>query len=54
MTTEQNTHLDALLAAWREHEENKDRCANFDELLDSRDRLAVARRAARHTVALAS
>lgn len=54
MTTKQNSNLHLLLAAWRDHQENKERGAAVAELMDSRDRLDTARRETQSDLTLAS
>ena len=54
MTIEQNNNLNALLTAWRDHQDNKDRGADIAELFNSRDRLDAVRRETHTNLALAS
>ena len=54
MTNEQNNELQALLAAWRDHQDNKENGAAMAELLHSRERLDIARRDTWSHLALAS
>ena len=54
MTIEQNNNLNALLSAWRDHQENKDRGADIAELFNSRDRLDTVRRETQSNLTLAS
>lgn len=54
MTIEQNNNLNALLSAWRDHQDNKDRGADISELFNSRDRLDTARRETQANLTLAS
>lgn len=54
MTVEQNKNINALLAAWRDHQDMKDSGADVSELIDSRVRLDAVRRVTQANLGLAS